>query len=93
MSATKVYVRQDKHGVMRVGETRVMLDSAAWSSRKAGTGGKRRSPCSKMIKTIYFGFVCSTSYFTLRYSVHWTTGSLYTGLITSSKPSALRPLK
>jgi len=27
MPVTKAYVRQDKHGVMRVGETRVMLDS------------------------------------------------------------------
>ena len=27
MQAAKAYVRQDEHGVLRVGETRVMLDS------------------------------------------------------------------
>lgn len=27
MQATRIYVREDEHGVLRVGETRVMLDS------------------------------------------------------------------
>jgi uncharacterized protein (DUF433 family) len=27
MPATRIYVRQDEHGVLRVGDTRVMLDS------------------------------------------------------------------
>jgi uncharacterized protein (DUF433 family) len=27
MQTTKIYVRQDEHGVLRVGDTRVMLDS------------------------------------------------------------------